>query len=168
MTESTLRRRVRLLIWFFIIGLVVSGATALPLQAEVNWLTGLLARYNHSGLVPAGLMWWLTTVRSGLAATYPRYPFIAYGTDWLAFGHFMIALAFLGPLRNPVKNAWVIDFGVLACALVVPYAMVMGAVRGIPLGWRLIDCAFGVFGVLPLWLCRSYVRRLAAVQAESV
>ena len=32
-------------------------------------------------------------VRDALNDTYSRYPFIAYGTDWLAFGHFVIALA---------------------------------------------------------------------------
>jgi hypothetical protein len=24
--------------------------------------------------------------------------------------------------------------------------------RGIPLGWRLVDCAFGVVGFVPVWL----------------
>src|SRR5512140_3080089 len=110
MTATALLRRVRILLWAFIIGLVLSGATALPLRAEVSWFTGLLARFQHTGLVPDGLMWWLTTVREGLLVTYTRYAFSAYGTDWLAFGHFMIALAFVGPLRDPVRNVWVIEF----------------------------------------------------------
>jgi hypothetical protein len=88
---------------------------------------------------------------------------IAYGTDWLAFGHFMIALAFVGPLRHPVRNIWVIEFGMIACVLVVPYAMTMGGFRGIPIGWRLIDCSFGVFGIIPLWFCRQQIKRLAAL-----
>ena len=29
-------------------------------------------------------------------------------------------------------------------------ALIAGSVRQIPMGWRLIDCSFGVFGVLPL------------------
>ena len=29
---------------------------------------------------------------------------IAYGTDWLAFAHITIAVAFLGPLKDPVRN----------------------------------------------------------------
>ncbi len=163
MTPSTLLRRIRFLLWLFIIGLVLSGATALPLEGEVRLALRVAERLDRAGLVPAGLMAWLTIVHEGLGHTYARYPFIAYGTDWLAFGHFMIALAFLGPLRDPVKNAWVVEFGMWACALVVPFALIAGPLRGIPFGWRLIDCAFGVVGIVPLWLCRRYIRELEAV-----
>ncbi len=153
-------RRVRLLLWAFVIGLVLSGATALPLEGEVRLLVRLLTA--HGGpLATPGLVTWLTTVREALTDINVRYPFLAYGTDWLAFGHFVIALAFLGPLRNPVRNVWVIEFGMLACALVVPYALVMGALRGIPLWWRFIDCSFGAIGIVPLWWCRREIQRLA-------
>ena len=104
---------------------------------------------------------WLAEVRDGVGATNAKYPFIGYGTDWLAFGHFVIAIVFIGPLRDPLKNVWVVEFGMIACALVVPFALVMGGVRGIPLGWRLIDCSFGIFGILPLWFCRRLVKQLA-------
>ena len=77
---------------------------------------------------------------------------------WIA-----IAVAFVGPLRDPVRNVWVITFGLIACALVVPYALVFGALRGIPFPWRLIDCAFGVFGFLPLWYCRRAIERIEAL-----
>ena len=73
----------------------------------------------------------------------------------------VIAIVFIGPLRDPLKNVWVVEFGMIACALVVPFALVMGGVRGIPLGWRLIDCSFGIFGILPLWFCRRLVKQLA-------
>jgi hypothetical protein len=89
-----------------------------------------------------------------------RYPFVFYGADWLAFGHFAIAIAFIGAWRDPVRNRWLFSFGMIACVLVVPYALVFGAVRGIPLWWRLIDCSFGVFGFIPLWLCRRWVDKL--------
>jgi hypothetical protein len=45
---------------------------------------------------------------------------------------------------------WVVDFGLIACGLVVPFAFVAGAVRGIRLYWRLLDCGFGVLGCVPL------------------
>ena len=35
---KTIRRRVKLLTWLFIAGLVLSGATAIPLESEVNGL----------------------------------------------------------------------------------------------------------------------------------
>ena len=56
-----------------------------------------------------------------------------------------------------VRNRWLFDFGLIACVLVIPYALVFGAVRGIPFWWRLIDCSFGVFGFVPLWFCRKWV-----------
>jgi hypothetical protein len=85
---------------------------------------------------------------------------MAYGTDWLAFAHFVIAIAFIGPWRDPVKNVWVIEFGMIACVLVIPFALVMGQIRGIPLGWRLIDCSFGVVGFVPLWFVRRRIHAL--------
>ena len=159
MTSAELERRIRLWLWAFIVGLVVSGATALPLETELK----VLARLAGEG--DSGLAVWLRTVRDALIDTNARYPFIAYGTDWLAFAHFMIAIAFIGPLRDPVRNVWVIEFGMIACVLVVPFALVMGAVRGIPLGWRLLDCSFGVFGILPLWICRRHIRDLERMKA---
>ena len=80
-----------------------------------------------------------------------HYPFLFYGTDWLAFGHVVIALAFIGPLRNPWRNRWVVEWGILACVLVIPWALVFGPLRGIPFFWRLIDTSFG-FGGLALLL----------------
>ena len=150
---------IRCLLLIFIVGLVISGATAIPLETELKLLvqiSGADGNAEHNGFAA-----WLLKVRDALVATNARYPFIAYGTDWLAFAHFVIAIAFIGPWRDPVRNVWVIEFGMIACALVVPFALVMGSVREIPFGWRLIDCSFGVFGIIPLWFCRRLIKQLA-------
>ena len=147
--------KVRILLLFFMVGLVVSGATAIPLETELQLLASLVDGKSEFGQ-------WIFKIRNALVETNAQYPFVAYGTDWLAFAHFVIAIAFIGPLRDPVKNVWVVEFGMIACALVVPFALVMGSVREIPLGWRLIDCSFGVFGIFPLWFCRRLINRLAA------
>jgi hypothetical protein len=110
-------------------------------------------------LFPA-LSYWITYVNKGLTETYQNYPFIPYGTDWLAFAHIAIAVAFIGPLRDPVKNIWVIEFGIIACILIVPTALICGSIRGIPLFWRLIDCSFGILGIIPLWICRRYIKMI--------
>jgi hypothetical protein len=154
--EQTLRRRIKWLTWVFIIGLFLSGATAMPLVGEVNWLVRTLEADGNS----AGWAQWLVRVRDALVATQAERPFLFYGTDWLAFGHFMIALVFVGALRDPVRNKWLYDFGLMACVLVIPFALVCGGVRGIPLWWRMIDCSFGVGGFVPLWFCRQWVREL--------
>ena len=80
----------------------------------------------------------------------------------------MIAIAFVGALRDPVRNIWLFTFGMIACVLVIPYALIFGAVRGIPIWWRLIDCSFGVIGFIPLWFCRKWVRELARATNTSM
>ena len=143
---DTLRRRIRLLTGIFIAGLFLSGATAIPLESELNVLTQLWPGVESR---PGSAGGWLARIREALHTTNTAYPFMAYGTDWLAFGHFMIALVFVGALRDPVRNEWLFTFGMLACVLIIPYAFVFGQVRGIPVAWRLIDCSFGVFGLTP-------------------
>ena len=161
MSEHALRQRIRFLTVIFIIGLVMSGLTAFPLEWEVRTLAHILGATDSMGPGDAtGLLHWILRVREGLIQTNDRFPFMAYGTDWLAFGHIVIALAFVGPLRDPVRNRWTIEWGMLACALVVPLAFICGPVRGIPVYWRLIDCSFGVFGIIPLWITRNYILRL--------
>jgi hypothetical protein len=156
--QARLLRRIRAWVLVFILGLVLSGVTAIPLETELGWLvrwTGAEHQVsNPTSEDDPGWAVWLVKVRDALVETNRLHPFMAYGYDWLAFGHIVIAVAFIGAWRDPVRNRWLFDFGLVACALLIPYAMIFGGVRGIPLGWRLIDCAFGVFGALPLWLCR--------------
>lgn len=162
--DAVLRRRIRLLTWFFIVGLVVSGATAIPLATELDWLVRLTGAQElvNTPASTAAPIWavWLVKVQATLQETSERHPILFYGTDWLAFGHFVIAIAFIGALRDPVRNRWLFDFGLIACVLVIPYALVFGALRGIPFRWRLIDCSFGVGGAIPLWFCRKWAREL--------
>jgi hypothetical protein len=146
------------LTWVFIFGLVISGATAIPLKWEldvlVNWF-GLTGQTSRTATTELGR--WLLTAQEALQAVSAQHPLLFYGTDWLAFGHFVIAIAFVGALRDPVRNRCLFDFGLIACGLVIPFALVFGAVRGIPFWWRLIDCSFGGFGLIPLWFCRKWV-----------
>ena len=138
----------------FITGLLVSGITAFPLLAEMKLLTGWLGLGQVvSATGHTGLDFWILTVRFGLEDVYGHYPWIAYGTDWLAFGHIVIALFFIGPLIRPEGGRAVIYAGIAACILVIPLALVCGAIRGIPFYWRLIDCSFGVLGIFPLCYC---------------
>jgi hypothetical protein len=71
-------------------------------------------------------------------------------------------LFFIGPLIDPVRNIWVLRAGQIACAAVIPLALICGAIRGIPIYWRLIDCSFGVFGIIPLCLTIKLTKELQA------
>ena len=160
MNSTSLLRKIRVWLVLFIIGLVLSGLTAFPLERE----TATLDRIFHVSPTPQPgeppLHTWLRRVHDGIVHTNRNYPFMAYGTDWLAFAHLVIAVAFFGPLYDPVRNKWVLLFGVVACLGVLPLALIAGPIRGIPPYWRLIDCSFGIVGVIPLLLCLRYVRRL--------
>ena len=160
MTDRQRLRYIRLLLCFFIAALIVSGLTAFPLLCELRLLTSWFGEGTAVGNALPGLAHWLEYVREGLENTDRDYPFIAYGTDWLAFAHIVIGVAFIGPLRDPVRNIWVIDFGIIACVLVVPLALICGPIRGIPFAWRLIDCSFGVFGLIPLIITRRLIAGL--------
>ena len=152
------RRRIRIWLAVFIAGLVLSGITAFPLESELRWLVSALHTSALQSFAAAiHLLPWIEGVSNALAATNAAYPFLAYGTDWLAFAHLAIAAAFLGPYVDPVGNKWVITFGLIACAGVVPLALIAGVIRGIPLGWRLIDAGFGFFGAIPLLVCRRSI-----------
>ena len=83
--------------------LVASGVTAFPLEMEMRIASDVL---HWLGFAPPQLTEWIDRVRDALIATNDAYPFLAYGTDWLAFAHLVIAVAFIGPLRDPVRNIW--------------------------------------------------------------
>ena len=162
MTDGERLRRARIWIVLFMIGLVLAGITAFPLVTESGWLVWWATDHRSplsdlAGHLPSAVAW-IRRVHQGLQVTSADYPFLAYGTDWLAFAHLTIAVAFIGPLRDPVRNLWVLDFGLIACAGVIPLALVCGPLRGLPLWWLPVDMSFGVLGAVPLWLARRQIR----------
>jgi len=74
----------------------------------------------------------------------------------------MIAIAFRGPWRDPVRNIWVIEWGMICCVGIIPLALIAGPIRDIPFGWTLLDMSFGVLGIVPLIVVRRLIRRLPA------
>jgi hypothetical protein len=147
--------KIRLLILFFIVALILSGVTAFPVQTELHWLL------KHPSLIPSFAQNWLQIVYDALVETNSKYPILAYGFDWLAFAHIVIAMAFVGPLKDPVKNKWIIDWAILACFAVIPLAFIAGPIRQIPFFHILIDCSFGILGLIPLFICRNWIKQLA-------
>ncbi len=152
--QKQLRKKVRRWLLFFAAALVVSGITAFPLQ----WEAGLLKQWAH--LLPSSAEPWIEKVYNALKNINEEHPFFFYGTDWLAFSHIVIATAFIGPFRDPIKNIWVIEFGMIACLMVFPLAFIAGQLRGIPFYWQLIDCSFGLLGLIPLYFAHRHTKRL--------
>lgn len=160
--RAALLKGIRAWLVVFVVCLVLSGATAFPLVHELHWTEDVLRSLSVPEHLPV-LMDWIEQVRRGLDATDAKYPFVLYGTDWLAFAHLVIAVAFYGPYSDPVRNIWVVEFGMIACAGIVPLALICGPIRGIPFWWTVIDMSFGVIGVIPLYVVRKKIKRLEAL-----
>jgi hypothetical protein len=151
--EKKLQHQIKGLLGFFIFALFISGFTAIPVQEQLEWLIPCTDDIS-------GLRVWFKNLYEGVKTTKQNFPMLFYGFDWLAFAHFMIAILFVGPYKNPVKNKWVIEFGMIACVLLIPYALVFGSFRQIPFWWRLIDCSFGILGFAVLWTVYEKLRLL--------
>ena len=155
MHSPSLIFRIRCWLIFFMVVLALSGITAFPVYSELRWLLDRSYVPAHSLLGD-----WLRKVWEGVQVTQGSYPFLFYGFDWLAFAHLVIALLFIGPYRDPVKNIWVVEWGMLACLAVIPLALIAGPIRSIPWYHILIDCSFGIIGLIPLGLVRHWIRQL--------
>ena len=156
---TKLKTQIRWIIIFFMVALIFSGATAIPAETELT----LILKYIPADTAIGRL---LAIVLHAVQDTGAHYPFLFYGNDWLAFAHFVIAVTFIGVLRDPVKNIWVLEFGMIACCMVVPFALIAGGLRGLPLWWRMIDCSFGLIGFIPLWICRNKTKTMERLFKE--
>ena len=155
-----LEKQIKRWIAFFIAALFISGLTAIPVKPEINFL------YRMTGDI-SFIQPWIERLHEGINETSVQYPFLFYGFDWLAFAHFVLAILFIGPFRDPVRNKWVIEFGMIACLLIIPFALVAGHFRGIPLWWRLVDCSFGIIGLLSLGIVDKKMLQLEKLQAKT-
>jgi hypothetical protein len=155
--QHKLQQRIRLYIWVVIVGLFLSGVTAFPIETELAILI------NHTPIQNPAMTAWLNKVYQGVSTINIDYPFLSYGTDWLAFAHLMFAVLFIGPLKDPVKNIWVIEFGLIASVAIFPLAFIGGSIRGVPFFWTMIDCSFGVITIALLLPCYNNIKKLRSL-----
>jgi len=160
-TEKKIRKSIRNWVLFFMIALMLSGITAFALETELAWMDHFFSG-SHTAFY-----FWIHKVYVALRETNIQYPFLAYGYDWLAFAHLVIAVAFFGLLKDPVKNKWLIQFGRISCCMIFPLAFIAGHARGIPFYWQLIDCSFGVVGLIPLTICYRKIEQLEYRQNQN-
>jgi hypothetical protein len=151
-----LKRLIRRWLVFFMASLIISGITALDTTTGINWLS------RHTGNVMVSA--WVNTVKEALGYVNLHHSFLFYGYDWLAFAHVVIAVAFIGPYIDPVRNKWVIQFGRIAAIMIIPFALTAGAIRNIPFWWQLVDCSFGIIALLPLSKCYWLIENLETLE----
>jgi hypothetical protein len=81
--KIVLLRRIRLMTSLFILGVVISGLTAIPLVTELNFLVSWLGFDGQtSGTASTELARWLLRIRDGLVETQAAHPQLFYGTGW--------------------------------------------------------------------------------------
>jgi hypothetical protein len=152
--RNRLRRKIKAAIIITIVGLLLNGISAVPLQRELNIL---LANPDR---LPTFLRDWWIYVNKGMVDTSTHYPFMRYGFDWLAFAHLLIATAFIGPLSDPIKNQWVVRWGMIASALSIVMALGWERMRGIPFWWSCIDALIAIVAFFVLMLCNKWINQL--------
>lgn len=152
--NNGLRKKIRMALLLTIAGLIASGLSAIPLKTELNFVLQFREQ------LPVFLVEWFDKVNLAITETSEKYPLVLYGYDWLGFAHVLIALAFIGPLLDPVKNQWVVIWGMMASALTIAMALVAERFRDIPFFWSLIDAAIGAGAFLILWICNTWINQL--------
>ena len=141
-------QQIKRIVIVFIILLILSGVTAFPLVTEVNWMM------KHLTIFPSFFHGWIKAVYEAVMST-PSI--VLYGTDWLAFAHIIISIFFIGVYINPVRNKFIIEVGIIACLGVFPLAFICGPIRHIPFYHQLIDCCFGLLGLIQLLYIRKKI-----------
>ena len=160
--EKTIRFHIKIYVLIIIIGLAISGITAFPLETELAYLVKITNNF------PSIFKQWLATIYAAIKNTNQNFPYLSYGTDWLAFAHVMLAVLFIGPYKDPVKNKWIIEFGIVCCMAIIPLALIAGNIRQIPFFWQLIDCSFGVIAIVPLFLTLKKIKTLEKINAYEI
>ncbi len=159
---NTTRTLTHARIWLilFSAALIASGLSAILARQGLQWLGPLYVQGGILYQLWPSMAAWLSLVHGAVEETYDKYPFLAYGYDWLAFGHFIIAIPFLMAIRDPLRQSWVISYGIYACLAVFPFAILFGALRDIPFFWRGVDMMFGIGGILVLLILRHQMKAL--------
>jgi hypothetical protein len=145
-------KTIRLNIGLFAVLLALSGITAFPLKAEMQFLANIRAVF------PQTLQDWILIVHKSIWTTPD---IVLYGTDWLAFAHLVIALFFIPVYLDPIRYKANIIVAMTACIGVFMVAFICGPIRGIPFFHQLIDCSFGLVGFL---LLRFIYRKTNALE----
>lgn len=137
--------------------LIISGATAsFPKE-------GIVFIYKNIHTPFESLNHWISIIYNEII----RLPdHLIYGYDWLAFGHYTIAISFWGVYRNAKQNLWIVEWAMINSILILPFAFTFGQIRGIPFEWQLVDCSFGIGSIIFLYYLRHLIQKTVIKDME--
>ncbi len=154
-------KHAKLMLWVVVVGLLVSAITIWPAISELKFAVNLLWGDSQ----PTGTLHaFLLQAIEGLESVNGTYPFMLYAHDWLAFAHIVLAILFAGAARDPVRNIWVVQCGLIMCALVPVLAAICIPLRGLPWVWFWFDFAFAPLAALPLWIALRDIKKAESQQ----
>jgi len=152
-------KRAKIMLGIVVFGLLVSGVTVWPAVPELK----LAVQVAWGNAEPTGALHILVLrAIQGLEYVGGNYPFMLYAHDWLAFAHIVLAILFAGAIRDSIRNVWIVQCGLIMCALVPVLAGICIPLRGLPLCWFWIDFSFAPAAGLPLWIALRDIRRAEA------
>ena len=147
------------MIGIVVFGLLASAVTIWPAIPELK----MAVRIVWGDTEPTGILHsFILQAINALEVTEADYPFMLYAHDWLAFAHIVLAILFAGAIRDPIRNVWIVQCGLIMCALIPVLAGICVPLRGIPMVWFWIDFAFAPGAALPLWIALRDIRRVEA------
>jgi hypothetical protein len=149
-------RRAKWMLGIVAVGLFLSGVTVWPAVPELKAAEHIAWGDDQ----PTGVIGsFVSEAVEGLEQTGTDYSFMLYAHDWLAFAHIMLAIMFAGATRDPVRNKWIVQSGLVMCLLIPVLAGVCIPIRGLPWPWFFIDAAFGVIAGVLLGIAYRDIRR---------
>lgn len=155
-------RKAKIMLGLIVFGLLVSAITIWPAVPELKFVIKIIGdNTNRAG----ELYQFLSQALNGLEIINDTNPYMLYAHDWLAFAHIVLAILFAGAIRDPVRNIWIIQCGLIMCALVPVLAGICIPLRGLPCWWFLIDSSFAPAAAIPLWIALKAVKKIEALQA---
>lgn len=149
-------KRARVMLGIVAFGMLVSGVTVWPAVPGLKLAVRLVwGSAEATGVLHAFVL----RAIEGLEHVQSDYPFMLYAHDWLAFAHIMLALLFAGAIKDPVRNIWIVQCGLVMCASIPLLAGICIPIRGLPSCWFWIDFAFAPAAAWPLWIALKDIRK---------
>jgi hypothetical protein len=150
-------QKIKKLVIIYTLILIISGATASFPKEGIDFI------YNQIPIPFEFMKKWIALVYSEIINT-PNH--LIYGYDWLAFGHYAIAISFWGVYRNAKQNLWIVEWAMINSFLIIPFALTFGHFRGIPFWWQMVDCSFGVGSLILLFYLRNLIQKTGIKDME--
>lgn len=155
----------RLMLGIVAAGLLASGITCYFLKWEVSTTLDIVWNRTPDRIpLMEGEYELFVKVEKGLVDIGRNFPEFFLGTDWLGFAHIVLAILFIGAIRDPVRNVWIVQFGMISAVMVVIAAFIFGHMRGLPPIHYFVDASFGFCAFIPLYLA---YRRIKLIDCTS-